>query len=157
MSSSASDGMRVATAADTEQLLALWALLFDEIDSDSPTSWRQHARVWFARFVTDQEVAVFPLIDVGGKVVATAVGVLELGIPNPYCPHGRVARLANVITAPGHRGKGYATLLVREVVAWARAVAADRVDLSATPDAQHLYHQLGFDLTTAPRMKLVLP
>lgn len=47
-------------------------------------------------------------------------------------------------------------MLVLDVVAWARSIAADRVDLSATPAGQHLYEKLGFTLTSAPRMKLVL-
>jgi GNAT superfamily N-acetyltransferase len=37
------------------------------------------------------------------------------------------------ITVPGHRRQGHGTILVLDVVAWARSVAADRVDLSATP------------------------
>ena len=65
-------------------------------------------------------------------------------------------RLANVITLPEHRGQRYATTLVRDVIAWARTVHADRVDLSATPEGQRIYERLGFTLTSAPRMKLVL-
>jgi GNAT superfamily N-acetyltransferase len=57
---------------------------------------------------------------------------------------------------PEHRGRGYGTLLVRDVVEWARSIDADRVDLSATPDGQRIYEQVGFNLTEAPRMKLIL-
>ena len=59
-------------------------------------------------------------------------------------------------TLPAHRGQGYASLLVRDVVAWARALDADRVDLSATPDGRGIYEKAGFVLASAPRMKLVL-
>jgi len=45
---------------------------------------------------------------------------------------------------------------VLDVVAWARSIAADRVDLSATLAGQRLYEKLGFTKTSAPRMKLVL-
>jgi hypothetical protein len=45
---------------------------------------------------------------------------------------------------------------VHEVIAWAAGVDADRIDLSATPEGQRIYEQLGFTLTSAPRMKLVL-
>jgi GNAT superfamily N-acetyltransferase len=65
-------------------------------------------------------------------------------------------RLANVITSPEHRGRGFGTLLVRDVIQWAGSIDADRVDLSATPDGQRIYERMGFDRTTAPRMKLVL-
>jgi GNAT superfamily N-acetyltransferase len=65
-------------------------------------------------------------------------------------------RLANVITAPAHRGGGHGTLLVQDVIEWARSIDADRVDLSASPDGQRLYERAGFEPTNAPRMKLVL-
>jgi hypothetical protein len=47
-------------------------------------------------------------------------------------------------------------MLVLDVVAWARSIAADRVDLSATPAGQRSYEAIGFTVTSAPRMKLVL-
>ncbi|WP_211244896.1 GNAT family N-acetyltransferase [Intrasporangium oryzae] len=100
--------------------------------------WRDHARAWFNQVVTDRHVACFPVVEKDGAIVACAVGTLELGVPNPQCPRGRTARRANVITLPEHRGQGYATALVAFVVAWARSIEADRVDLSATPDGQRL-------------------
>ena len=65
-------------------------------------------------------------------------------------------RLANVITSPERRGKGYGTELVHDVIEWARSIDADRVDLSATPDGQRIYEKAGFVATKAPRMKLDL-
>jgi GNAT superfamily N-acetyltransferase len=96
------------------------------------------------------------VIEVDGSIVATAIGTLELGVPNPQCPRGRTVRLANVITMPDHRGNGHATSLVHDVIEWARSIDADRVDLSATPSGQRVYDKAGFVLTSAPRMKLVL-
>jgi ribosomal protein S18 acetylase RimI-like enzyme len=150
------DRIRAATAVDGDQLLRLWGLLFDEDDGDPLSMWKQHAQVWFAGCVEDLTVARFPVIEVDGDLVATAIGTLELGVPNPQCPRGRTVRLANVITVPGHRGRGHATRLVRDVIAWARSIEADRVDLSATPHGQRIYERAGFKLTSAPRMKLVL-
>jgi GNAT superfamily N-acetyltransferase len=156
MSTPAGDRVRTATAADAAHLLALWGLVFDEDDTDLLTPWKKHAQDWFTRFVEDAATARFPVIEVDGDVVATAIGTLELGVPNPHCPRGRTVRLANVITLPEHRGRGYGTLLVRDVIEWARSIDADRVDLSATPDGQRIYEKAGFELTKAPRMKLVL-
>jgi GNAT superfamily N-acetyltransferase len=136
-------------------LLGLWTLLFDEDDA-APGPWRSHAAEWFARSVDDPRTARFPVIEVDGAIVATAIGTLELGAPNPWCPKGRTVRLANVITLAAHRGRGYGTTLVLDVLDWARSMDADRVDLSATPDGQRLYERLGFTPTSAPRMKLVL-
>jgi len=151
----AAGGLRLATVADAAQLLSLWEVLFDD-GADQQPAWRSHAEEWFGRFVDDPAVARFPLVEVGGDVVATAIGTLELGVPNPHCLRGRTVRLANVFTAPDHRGHGYATELVEDVIAWARSIGADRVDLSSTPEGQRIYERAGFTLTSAPRMKLVL-
>src|SRR4051812_36197780 len=100
--------------------------------------------------------ARFSVIEYEGAIFGTAIGTLELGVPNPQCTKGRTVRLANVITVAKHRGRGYGTTLVLHVLDWARSVDADRVDLSATPEGQRLYAKVGFTLTSAPRMKLVL-
>ena len=148
--------LRTAKAEDGAQLLRLWALLFDEDGTMSEEPWKGYAREWFTRYVDDTRNARFPVIEVDGELVATAIGTLEIGVPNPQCVRGRTVRLANVITLPEHRGQGHGTMLMLDVVAWARSIAADRVDLSATPEGQHIYEKIGFTLTSAPRMKLVL-
>ncbi|MZD17009.1 GNAT family N-acetyltransferase [Streptomyces sp. SID5476] len=148
--------LRAAEASDCAQLLHLWALLFDDGGTPREKPWSGHAREWFTRHVEDSRQARFPVIEVNGQLVATAIGTLELGVPNPQCIRGRTVRLANVITLPEHRGHGHGTMLVLDIVAWARSIAADRVDLSATPTGQRIYEKLGFTVTSAPRMKLVL-
>jgi GNAT superfamily N-acetyltransferase len=148
--------LRTARTRDGGELLGLWALLFDEGEAAPPKAWTSHAAEWFARFVDDPDSARFPVIELDGAIVATAIGTLELGVPNPQCTRGRTVRLANVITLADHRGRGYATTLVGDVLDWARSIDADRVDLSATPGGRRLYEKLGFEMTAAPRMKLVL-
>jgi GNAT superfamily N-acetyltransferase len=148
--------LRTAKAEDGARLLHLWALLFDEGGATPEEPWRGHAREWFTRYVDDTRNARFPAIEVDGELVAAAIGTLEIGVPNPQCVRGRTVRLANVITVPEHRGHGHGTTLVLDAVAWARSIAADRVDLSATPAGRHIYEKLGFTVTSAPRMKLVL-
>ena len=148
--------LRAATIDDSAELLYLWALLFDENDVAPEEPWRSHAVQWFARFVNDPGSAHFPVIEADGAIVGTAIGTLELGVPNPQCARGRTVRLANLITLPEHRGRGNGAKLVLDVLDWARSIDADRVDLSATAEGQRLYTKLGFTMTSAPRMKLVL-
>ena len=148
--------LRTATADDGAELLRLWSLVFDDGGAASEEPWKGHAREWFTRYVDDPGSARFPVIEVAGELVATAIGTLEIGVPNPQCVRGRTVRLANVITLPEHRGQGHGTMLVLDVVAWARSICADRVDLSATPAGQRIYEKVGFTVTSAPRMKLVL-
>jgi GNAT superfamily N-acetyltransferase len=148
--------LRTAKSEDAAQLLRLWALLFGDGGTMSEEPWKGHAREWFTRYVDYTRNARFPAIEVDGELVGTAVGTLEIGVPSPQCVRGRTVRLANVVTLPEHRGQGHGTMLVLDVVAWARSIAADRVDLSATPAGQRIYEKLGFTVTSAPRMELVL-
>jgi GNAT superfamily N-acetyltransferase len=148
--------IRVAAAEDGPSLLSLWAMLFDEDDSATDAQWRGYAREWFDRFVNDVSSARFPVVEIDGEIVATAIGTLEIGVPNPHCPRGRAVRLANMITLPEYRGQGHGTALVCDMVEWATLIGADRVDLSATPQGRRIYEKVGFKMTSAPRMKLVL-
>ena len=154
MSTSPTPVLRDAVLRDEAQLLDLWGLLFDD---DADGAWRANASEWFRRTVHEASSACFPVIEIDGQqVVATAIGTLEVGVPNPLCPRGRTVRLANVITLPAYRGLGHGTSLVHHVVSWARSIDADRVDLSATAAGQRIYAQAGFVLTSGPRMKLHL-
>ena len=148
--------LRIAKSNDQAQLIRLWALSFVESGAEVEAFWESHAGEWFSQYVDDHASARFPVIEVGGDIVATAIGTLEVGPPNPWCPRGRIVRLANVFTLPDHRDRGYGTALVIDVIEWARSISADRVDLSATEGGERVYQRLGFLRTTAPRMKLVL-
>ena len=155
MTLSSAPSPRDAHADDIDQLLPLWGSLFDEEPEDLG-AWRDHARTWFEGVVGDRRLACFPIVEIDGRIVACAIGTLELGVPNPQCPRGRVVRLANVFTLSEHRGQGYGTAMVDFVVDWARTIQADRVDLSSTPEGQRIYTRSGFVFTSAPRMKFVL-
>ena len=146
--------LRPAQLNDAAELVRLWGMLFDA--NVTSVAWRDHAREWFHRMVDQRTEACFPLIEVEGRVVATSIGTIELGVPNPYCPRGRSVRLSNVITLPAYRRNGYGSLLVHEVVRWAQEISADRVDLSSTPEGGRIYERAGFVRTDAPRMKLTL-
>jgi GNAT superfamily N-acetyltransferase len=150
------DVLRQATSRDRDAVLHLWASLFEDADAPVHDSWADSARGWFTDSVGEPDTARFPVIEVAGRIVATAIGSLEIGVPNPWCPRGRTVRLANVFTRPSHRNQGFATMLVLDIVTWARRISADRVDLSATAIGQRLYDKVGFVRTSAPRMKLVL-
>ncbi|HEX4728036.1 MAG TPA: GNAT family N-acetyltransferase [Jatrophihabitans sp.] len=148
--------LRQARPDDAGQLLSLWQSLFDELPAATATDWQEPAHEWFAQFVDEPRSARIPVIEVAGELVASAVGVLEQHVPNPMSPTGRAVRLVNVITLPDHRGHGYATELISDVIDWSRRIATDRIDLSATAQGQRIYQRLGFLPTSALRMKLVI-
>ena len=121
--------IRAAKAADAPQLLLLWALLHDEGDPDPTTPWKKHAREWFIRSVDDRANACFPVIEVDGKIFASAIRTLAIGVPNPHCSMDEPCGLR---TSSGCQST------------------------VATPDGQRIYEKAGFILTRAPRMKLGL-
>lgn len=148
--------LRTAASADEADLLRLWALVFDELVTAPPSLWQANAREWLERHLDAGDTVRFSVIEIGGKIVATAIGTLELGVPNPQCLRGRTVRIANVITSPEYRRQGHGATLVLDLVTWARAIGADRVDLSSTADGRRLYERLDFVMTSAPRLKLIL-
>lgn len=152
MSTIVNGHLRTATAQDCGALVGLWEVLFGAAATATDEPWRHHAAGWFTRLVDDPANARFPVIEVDGTIVATAIGTLQC---DPSAT-GRTVRLMNVITVAEHRGHGFATTLVLDVLSWARSVAADRVDLSVTSEGLPLYAKLGFTMTSARRMNLVL-
>ena len=148
--------LRQATTADWSSAKDLWAVSFQSDGQPGVDRWSASVAQWFARAVDEPDAATIPVIEVAGRIVAIAVGTLAIGVPNPWCLRGRAVHLENLCTRPQERGRGYATMLVLEVVAWARRIDADRVDLSTTPQGRRIYDRAGFVQTSAPRMKLVL-
>jgi GNAT superfamily N-acetyltransferase len=148
--------LRQARAEDAPALLSLWEGMFEEMGSPGSAAWRGHALAFVTRSVADPAAVRLPVVEVAGEIVASAVGTVETGVPNPRSPTGRGVRLANVVTLPDHRGRGHATELIEDVIAWAERIGADRIDLSASPEGVRTYERLGFTLASAPRMKRML-
>ena len=90
-----------------------------------------------------------------GEVVAGAGVVLRPLLPRPSAPRGgREAYVLNVFTEPGHRRRGLACRLVREILSWARREGAVRVSLHASDQGRPVYEALGFRPTREMRIVL---
>ena len=80
----------------------------------------------------------------GGKIVSAAF-LLIIEMPaNPNVPSGFCGELLNVFTQGEYRGKGLATALIKNLIAFAREKGLCRLDLSATDAGYGLYEKLGF-------------
>ena len=150
------DHLRIAAYDDGPQLVRLWALLFDEDDSQGGELWRGPAAEWFAYLSSGPTPPDFPSSTSTARSWRQQSAHWNSASRIPNALEDALARLANVITLSEYRGAGYGTLLVENLTQWARSIGADRVDLSATPEGQRIYARAGFVLTSAPRMKLVL-
>lgn len=137
----AGDTIRVrrGVTADLEGLAGLDVACFPPGEQWSAPSWHAELEgddraVWVAVRAQRPDTGVCAIYD---ELVAAAC--FRLG--------GADAELFRVMTAPGLRGLGLATMLVTAGLAWARERGADRVLLEVRHDnatARSLYADLGF-------------
>jgi GNAT superfamily N-acetyltransferase len=94
------------------------------------------------------------------RIVAGAGVQLRRVLPHPAgespevtIAEGRHAIIINVFTEPEWRRQGLATLLLREIIAWARNERLDRLVLHASDEGRPVYERLGFIQTNEMRFK----
>lgn len=77
---------------------------------------------------------------------------------NPDFINGKTGTVLNVYTKPEHRKKGYARKLIESMLADAKTMELDYVELKATEDGYSLYKDVGFDdiISKYHNMKYVL-
>ncbi|HHV21790.1 MAG TPA: GNAT family N-acetyltransferase [Propionibacterium sp.] len=149
--------VRRATAADAEALADLRAEMFDDMGgATADDGWHESAREWFARRMDDPAYC-FAVVDLDGVVVSCAVGFRRDTIPSPGNPSGGDVHVNNVCTLPEHRGRGYATAALAEVMRWAGATGVGRGELMATAAGRGLYERVGFSVHAYPAMRARLP
>jgi GNAT superfamily N-acetyltransferase len=97
--------------------------------------------------------------DLPEKIVAGTGVQLRRVLPHPVgepnaeitIADGRHAIVLNVFTEPDWRRHGIATLLMKEIIAWAQAERLDRLVLHASDDGRALYERIGFVQTNEMR------
>jgi len=95
------------------------------------------------------------------EIVAGAGVQLRRVLPHPVgetldetvIAEGRHAIVLNVWTEPNWRRRGLATLLIKEILAWARTERLDRLVLHASDEGRSVYERLGFIQTNEMRFK----
>ena len=68
---------------------------------------------------------------------------------------GEIPYILSMFTEPAYRRSGVATLIVRAMVAWARARGYARVLLHASRFGRPVYERLGFEPSSEMRLELV--
>jgi len=126
--------IRQATSADLGGLVALDAACFDQPERWGAPAWAPELEgtglVLVAEDTDQADCCAF------AAIVSAAVFHLA----------GTTAELYRVMTAPGHRGLGLATLLLARGLAWARQMGATEMMLEVRLDnrARSLYADAGF-------------
>jgi ribosomal protein S18 acetylase RimI-like enzyme len=145
--------VRKAGPDDAAELVRLRRLMFAAMHGiDEPGAWEQDATETARRRLVpgpDGEPALGAFVvdgDLPGDdhLAACAVGSIAERLPAPGHPTGRFGFVFNVCTNERYRSRGYARATTEALLEWFTAQDVTRVDLHATPDAEHLYRALGF-------------
>jgi ribosomal protein S18 acetylase RimI-like enzyme len=139
--------VRTARADDAPEVVRLRRVMFAAMTGrDGPGPWEAEAERLLRELLAgpDPLTGVFVVDAEDGGLAACAVGTVEQRLPSPAAPAGRFGFVFNVCTDPAHRGRGHARAVTEALLDWFAARGVTRVDLHATPEAEHLYRDLGF-------------
>ena len=80
-----------------------------------------------------------------GKDIVSCAFLLVVEKPmSPAFINGKTGTVLNVYTRPTHRHKGYASLIMKELISDARKMTLCTIDLKATDEGYSLYRSSGF-------------
>ena len=136
--------LRAADRFDARALAELRAASLVELDAapaDAGTAFVPlAAREFFTLFAAERIVA-WVACD-GERVVGSSCAIFYDRLPYP--DGSRHAEVSGVYVMPAYRNRGFASELVREVVAATRAAGARKMFLRPARGAKRLYARLGF-------------
>jgi GNAT superfamily N-acetyltransferase len=121
----------------------------DEISGQEDTSLLDEAtRRYFAEMLLKEEFVAW-IAEAEDEIIGTSALVFFRRPPYQGNLAGIEAYVLNIFTVPEWRGKGIATALVNEILAFVRTTEAKRVWLHASSFGKHIYELAGFDSTTS--------
>ncbi|MEU7907307.1 GNAT family N-acetyltransferase [Actinoplanes sp. NPDC049118] len=147
--------IRRAGAGDAGELMRLRTVM---LEATGP--WLEPGTAILRRRLGDPEdlLAAF-VVDRpdGAGLAACAVGAIDERLPGPGDPTGLRGYVYNVATDPGYRRRGYSRACMAALLRWYDRRGVTAVDLRASPEAEPLYHALGFRRTGHPAMRRLSP
>lgn len=148
--------VRLATLRDLDVLVRHRRKMFEEISDADPeeldavdSAYRRWAR---ARLRSGRLIA-FLVESRGGHVSASGALWLMPLPPRPRTTGERAPYLMSMYTEREDRGKGYATLVVKAAVSWAKRRGFKVVLLHASDEGKRIYERAGFLPTSEMRLR----
>jgi GNAT superfamily N-acetyltransferase len=92
----------------------------------------------------------------GGEVAAGGVVWLRETPPRVDFPGGKIPYLMSMYTEPAYRGRGLATMIVKETIAWSRKEGYPWMMLHASAAGRGLYEKLGWEATAEMRFNITM-
>ncbi|HEY1976985.1 MAG TPA: GNAT family N-acetyltransferase [Candidatus Baltobacteraceae bacterium] len=138
--------IRAGTLEELDRYADFWMAMFEEVgnytESDFARDWRARFRQYLACRIEAGEARFFVAVD-DGEIVGTAGALIADGYP--YVVHGiKRGYIFGVRVDPEQRGRGIATRLTQEAVAFLRDLGCERVRLHASRFGRRAYERLGF-------------
>lgn len=126
-----------------ELRMAYLAADFGQLDDADEQAIRAALPSYFERHL-ELDLLAFGMRAEDGSIASVALLLVSEKPANPRFPNGRIGTVFNVFTVPEHRRQGLAALVMSELVAKARELGLDLVELNATDEGYGLYRSLGF-------------
>jgi predicted GNAT family acetyltransferase len=140
--------IEIATVADLARVVEMKLAMFQEgghadlLAGDAREVIRRDYRSLYRR-----NVARHFVIRAGGSIVASAGAFLKSDLPYRYFATPFYGFIGDVYTEPAYRGRGMATRLTREAIAWLATQGVTEVRLLAFDAARQIYVRMGFRAT----------
>jgi GNAT superfamily N-acetyltransferase len=148
------EGVRLATPADTDELVRLAQVMFNSMGlSSSDDEWQEAGRTMVReRLATNEMAACVVDGQQPGRLVAAGAATMLRRLPGPGNPTGRVGYVQWVATDAEYRRRGLARRVMVGLLEWLEERQVRVVELHATPMGDALYRSLGFDDPPNPQL-----
>ena len=117
---------------------------FGELAAQDEASIRAALPSYFERHL-ERDLIAFVARDKSGAIASVALLLVSEKPANPRFVNGQIGTVFNVFTVPEYRRQGLAGQVMGELLAHARALNLDLVELNATDEGYPLYRSLGFE------------
>jgi GNAT superfamily N-acetyltransferase len=149
--------VRLATVDDAEILARHRAAMFRDMGDvdDLGASVIENASADHLKALVEAREYFGFLLEENGEVIAGGGVWVRPVLPRPGMLNGALeGYVLNVYTEPGHRRRGLAREVMREILDWCRHRQLARVVLHASKDGRSLYEELGFEVSNEYRLTL---
>lgn len=137
---------RVKIIVDIDTLIKL---RFDYISTERELSTEDKSKLtpklreYFKEYMTQENFTAY-VMEIDGEIVSAAFLIIDERPPGLNNLNGRYGTIMNVFTYPEHRGKGYATSLMNNLIVDADNIFVSVLDLYSTKAGKRLYEKIGF-------------
>ncbi len=114
-----------------------------ELSAEDKTKFEPQLREYFKQYVPEGKCIAYAM-EIDGEIVSAAFLIIDEKPPGLNNPNGRYGTIMNVFTHPGHRGKGYASCVMKCLMDNAENSFVSVLDLYSTQAGKRLYAKLGF-------------